>query len=92
MPQHSDTDTRPPFCLGWRLHGDGHKVRPGEVDFGNPINLMTGALALIIGVADIALGSAAALVCFHLMRGINLLTHAMPDPMIPAADGSPDRA
>ncbi|WEV79404.1 NCS2 family nucleobase:cation symporter [Janibacter cremeus] len=74
-----------------------------RVDFGNPINLMTGALALIIGVADytwqigqlqfagIALGTAAALVCFHLMRGVNLLTRAVPDPMLPVADGPPDR-
>ncbi|WP_277451983.1 solute carrier family 23 protein [Janibacter sp. DB-40] len=74
-----------------------------RVDFGNPINLMTGALALIIGVADytwqlgqlqfagIALGTAAALVCFHLMRGVNLITRAVPDPMLPAAEGSPDR-
>ena len=73
-----------------------------RVDFGNPINLMTGALALIIGVADytwqigqlqfagIALGTGAALVCFHLMRAVNLLTRAVPDPMIPA-EGSPDR-
>ncbi|MGO1167281.1 MAG: uracil-xanthine permease family protein, partial [Janibacter sp.] len=31
MPQHPDTDTSAPFGLGWRLHGDGHEVRPGEV-------------------------------------------------------------
>ena len=52
-----------------------------RVDFGNPINLMTAAVALIIGIADftwtlgdlqfagIALGTVAALVGFHVMRG-----------------------
>ena len=66
-----------------------------RVDFGNPINLMTAAVALIIGIADftwtvgdltfagIALGSAVALVGFHLMRGINSLTGAVPDPLVP---------
>ncbi|KRE37918.1 nitrate reductase [Janibacter sp. Soil728] len=66
-----------------------------KVDFGNPINLMTAAVALIIGVADftwqigdlqfagIALGTVAALVGFHLMRGVNLVTRAVPDPLTP---------
>ncbi|MDN5716651.1 MAG: NCS2 family nucleobase:cation symporter [Janibacter sp.] len=66
-----------------------------KVDFGNPINLMTAAVALIIGVADftwqigdlqfagIALGTIAALVGFHLMRSINLVTRAVPDPLTP---------
>ncbi|WP_068262674.1 uracil-xanthine permease family protein [Janibacter limosus] len=66
-----------------------------RVDFGNPINLMTAAVALIIGVADftwqigdlqfagIALGTVAALVGFHLMRSINLVTRAVPDPLTP---------
>jgi uracil-xanthine permease len=66
-----------------------------KVDFGNPINLMTAAVALIIGIADftwsvgdlqfagIALGTVAALVGFHLMRGINLVTRAVPDPLVP---------
>ena len=66
-----------------------------KVDFGNPINLMTAAVALIIGIADftwsvgdlqfagIALGTVAALVGFHLMRGINLVTRAVPDPLAP---------
>lgn len=41
----------------------GAKIRiEAQVDFGNPINLMTGALALI--------------------------TRAVPDPMLPADDGS----
>ena len=65
------------------------------VDFGNPINLMTAAVALIIGIADftwnvgdlqfagIALGTVAALVGFHVMRGVNLLTRAVPDPLEP---------
>ncbi|MCT1618898.1 NCS2 family nucleobase:cation symporter [Janibacter hoylei] len=66
-----------------------------RVDFGNPINLMTAAVALIIGIADftwnvgdlqfagIALGTVAALVGFHVMRGVNLLTRAVPDPLEP---------
>ena len=64
-----------------------------KVDFGNPINIMTGALALIIGIADytwqvgdlqfagIALGTAAALIGFHGMRAVNRLTRAVPDPL-----------
>ncbi|CAM3942707.1 uracil-xanthine permease family protein [Janibacter anophelis] len=67
-----------------------------RVDFGNPINLMTAAVALIIGIADftwtlgdlqfagIALGTVAALVGFHVMRGVNLVTRAVPDPLVPA--------
>jgi len=63
-----------------------------RVDFGNPINLMTAAIALVIGIADytwtvgklqfagIALGSATALVVFHLMRGINAATSAVREP------------
>ena len=66
-----------------------------RVDFGNPINLMTAAVALIIGIADftwsigdlefagIALGTVAALVGFHVMRGVNLVTRAVPDPLEP---------
>lgn len=72
-----------------------------RVDFGNPINLMTAAVALIIGIADftwtigdlefagIALGTAAALVGFHLMRGINLVTRAVPDPLMKASSSDP---
>ncbi|GAA3617486.1 solute carrier family 23 protein [Marihabitans asiaticum] len=67
-----------------------------RVDFGNPINLMTGAVALIIGIADftwaigdvqlagIALGTAAALIGFHGMRALNRVTGAVPDPLTPA--------
>ncbi len=64
-----------------------------RVDFGNPINLMTGAVALIVGIADftwqvggiefagIALGTGAALLVFHGMRLVNLVTGAVPDPL-----------
>ena len=66
-----------------------------RVDLGNPINLMTGAVALIIGIADytwtigdiqlagIALGTAAALIGFHGMRALNRATGAVPDPLTP---------
>lgn len=72
-----------------------------RVDFGNPINLMTGAVALIVGIADytwtigglefagIALGTAGALLCFHGMRGINLVTRAVPDPLEPTEARDP---
>ncbi|MFN3866178.1 MAG: uracil-xanthine permease family protein [Demequina sp.] len=54
----------------------------GKVDFGNPVNLMSAGIALIIGAADytwttgdmtfggIVLGTAAALVTYHLMAAI----------------------
>ncbi len=63
-----------------------------RVDFGNPINLMTAAIALVVGIADytwtvgrfqfagIALGSAAALLVFHVMRGVNAATGAVQEP------------
>lgn len=66
-----------------------------KVDFGNPINLTAAAIALIVGIADytwtigslqfagIALGTASVLVVYHLMRGLNLLTHTVPDPQQP---------
>ena len=69
-----------------------------RVDLGNPINLMTGAVALIIGIADytwtigdiqlagIALGTAAALIGFHGMRALNRATGAVPDPLTPLRD------
>ncbi|HRD12686.1 MAG TPA: solute carrier family 23 protein, partial [Mycobacterium sp.] len=56
-----------------------------RVDFGKPVNQMTAAVALIVGIADftwhiggltftgIALGSIAALVIFHGMRGLTAL-------------------
>ncbi|GAA1806291.1 nitrate reductase [Planosporangium flavigriseum] len=55
-----------------------------RVDFANPANLMTAAVALIIGIADfswkignllfngIALGSVAAIVVYHVMRQIGV--------------------
>ncbi|KNX39204.1 uracil-xanthine permease family protein [Luteipulveratus halotolerans] len=63
-----------------------------KVDFGNPINLFTAAVALVIGIADytwtvgdlefagIALGTAAALLTYHVMRALNRLTRAVDDP------------
>ena len=63
-----------------------------RVDFGNPIALTTAAVALVIGIADftwqagefqfagIALGSAAALITYHLMVAINRVTDAQQDP------------
>lgn len=63
-----------------------------RVDFGNPINLLTAAVALIIGIADftwtagdlqfagIALGTASALLAYHLMNSLNKVTHAVPNP------------
>ncbi len=63
-----------------------------RVDFANPINLTSAAIALIIGIADytwkvgqldfagIALGTAAVLVAYHLMNGINRVTHVVPTP------------
>lgn len=69
-----------------------------RVDFSNPVNLMTAAVALVIGIADytwtigdlqfagIALGTATALIAFHGMRAINRLTGAAPDPLEPATD------
>ena len=60
-----------------------------RVDFSNPINLTTGAVALIVGIANytatfgdftfegIALGTAAALILYHGMHAINRLTGAV---------------
>lgn len=60
-----------------------------RVDFANPINLSTAAVALIIGIADytweigslsfagIALGTAAALIIFHGLTAINRATGAV---------------
>ena len=61
-----------------------------KVDFSNPVNLTTAAVPLIIGIANftwvvgdltfagIALGTAAALVIFHVMRSIGRATGAVP--------------
>ncbi|SOC52773.1 uracil-xanthine permease family protein [Ornithinimicrobium cerasi] len=60
-----------------------------RVDFSNPINLTTGAVALVVGIANytwtvgalafegIALGTAAALVLYHGMHAVNRLTGAV---------------
>ncbi|MCB0933239.1 MAG: nitrate reductase [Mycobacterium sp.] len=60
-----------------------------HVDFGLPLNQMTAAIALIVGIADftwtigtleftgIALGSIAALVVYHGMRGLTALRGAL---------------
>ncbi|MFK5633229.1 MULTISPECIES: uracil-xanthine permease family protein [unclassified Ornithinimicrobium] len=60
-----------------------------RVDFGNPINLSTAAVALVVGIANytwapgqlvfegIALGTAAALIVYHGMRALNRLTGAV---------------
>jgi xanthine/uracil permease len=67
-----------------------------KVDLGNPINLMTGAVALIVGIANftwaagdlrfsgIALGTIAAILVFHVMCALNGWTKAVPDPRVPA--------
>ena len=60
-----------------------------RVDFGNPINLTTAAVALVVGIANytwvvgdlrfegIALGTAASLILYHGMHGLNALTGAV---------------
>ena len=72
-----------------------------KVDFAHPINLMTAAVALIIGIADytwkvgniefagIALGTFAAVLCFHVMRGVARVTKAVPDPLNAPSDPEP---
>ncbi len=61
-----------------------------RVDFGKPINQMTAAIALIIGIADfswkigglefsgIALGSIAALLVYHIMKALAVLRCGSP--------------
>ena len=63
-----------------------------KVNFSNPINLTTAAVALIIGIADytwtvgelkftgIALGSAAALAIFHAMRAVARARRTVAEP------------
>ncbi|MBD2758338.1 nitrate reductase [Yimella sp. cx-573] len=67
-----------------------------RVDFGNPINLTSAAIGLIVGIADytwkigdltfsgIALGTLAVLISYHVMTGLNRITKAVPDPLIPS--------
>jgi NCS2 family nucleobase:cation symporter-2 len=70
-----------------------------KVNFANPVNLTTAAVALVIGIADytwnvgeltftgIALGSAAALIIYHGMKAIAAVrgTAAEPETEMPAA-------
>ncbi|WP_270407326.1 uracil-xanthine permease family protein [Brachybacterium paraconglomeratum] len=79
--------------VGFRMWIDG------RVDFARPVNQMTAGVALVIAIADlhwevggfaftgIALGTVAALVVFHGMRGIGLLTGTERGP----ADGRADQ-
>jgi uracil-xanthine permease len=69
----------------------------GKVDFGNPVNLTTAAVPLIIGIANftwvvgdltfegIALGTASALVIFHGMRVISRWRGTSQEPASPAS-------
>jgi uracil-xanthine permease len=69
----------------------------GKVDFGNPVNLTTAAVPLIIGIANftwmvgdltfegIALGTASALVIFHGMRAIARWRGTSQEPASPAS-------
>jgi NCS2 family nucleobase:cation symporter-2 len=77
-----------------------------RVNFSNPVNLTTAAVALIIGIADytwtigdlkftgIALGSAAALVIYHGMKAIAKArgTAAEPETEGPAQHNLPPAA
>ncbi|MDN5964629.1 MAG: NCS2 family nucleobase:cation symporter [Actinomyces sp.] len=68
-----------------------------RVDFSNPVNLNTAAVALIVAIADftwapggmtfggIALGSAAAIVIYHLMRHISKLRGTNLEAATPAS-------
>ncbi|OFT65885.1 nitrate reductase [Brachybacterium sp. HMSC06H03] len=79
--------------VGFRMWIDG------KVDFARPVNQMTAGVALVIAIADlhwevggfaftgIALGTVAALVVFHGMRGIGRLTGTERGP----ADGRADQ-
>lgn len=83
--------------LGARIWGQG------KVDFGNPVNLMSAGIPLIVGAANftwvagdmtfegIALGTAAALVTYHLMTVITRWRHTDTPVASPAflADDAP---
>ena len=68
-----------------------------KVDFSDPVNLMTAAVALIIGIANysfsagdlrfegIALGSAAAIGLYHLMRALARWRGTSQEPASPAS-------
>ncbi|MFC8597221.1 uracil-xanthine permease family protein [Isoptericola sp. NPDC057191] len=69
----------------------------GKVDFGNPVNLTTAAVPLIVGIANftwvvgdlsfegIALGTASALVIFHGMRAVARWRGTSQEPASPAS-------
>ncbi len=75
-----------------------------RVDFGNPINLTTAAVALVIGIANytwapgqlvfegIALGTGAALLIYHGMHAINRITGAVESEGHLTVGGSTNRA
>ena len=68
-----------------------------KVDFSDPVNLMTAAVALIIGIANyslsagdlrfegIALGTAAAIGLYHLMRALARWRGTSQEPASPAS-------
>lgn len=68
-----------------------------KVDFSDPVNLTTAAVALVIGIANftwvfgdarfegIALGSAAAIVIYHVMRGVARWRGTGQEPASPAS-------
>ncbi|MDT0163989.1 solute carrier family 23 protein [Actinotalea sp. AC32] len=69
-----------------------------RVDFSDPVNLTTAAIALIVGIADftwapepglelrgIALGTAAAIVVHHVMRGVSRWRGTSQEPASPAS-------
>ena len=73
-----------------------------RVDFSNPVNLTTAAIAMIVGIGDytwsvagldfagIALGTAAALVVYHLMAAIARARGSVgSDPLTPDTSQSP---
>jgi xanthine/uracil permease len=75
-----------------------------KVNFSNPVNLTTAAVALIIGIADytwtigdlkftgIALGSAAALVIYHGMKAIAKARGTAAEPETEGPSGLPPAA
>jgi xanthine/uracil permease len=68
-----------------------------KVDFSNPVNLTTAAVALVVGIANytwtagdvtfegIALGSAAAIGVYHLMRAVARWRGTTQEPASPAS-------
>lgn len=71
-----------------------------KVSFADPVNLMTAAIALIVGIANytwapgglkfegIALGTAAAIGVYHLMRGIGRMRGTLADEDAPIEDAA----